>query len=441
MNIALRWLKERMPHTLMGRSVLIIVVPVVLLQLVTIYVFFERHWDSVTRWLADSIAGDIAFMLEESSSLDTPSRRDLIFDRAFRTMNLQVSLIPDVRLEPADMRYSGVPWDRALIKALDDRLHRRFAVDTVSREREIIVKVETANGVLQFISPRKRLFSSTTYIFVLWIIGSAVLLFTVAMMFMRNQVRSIRRLAQAADSLGKGQDVPSFKPEGAIEVRRAADAFLRMRDRIDRQVQQRTEMLAGVSHDLRTPLTRMRLELEMLDDHPSAESLRTDVAEMQSMVEGYLAFARGEGGEAPVEADLAAIVGQVIERRDQNGATITMEPAGPVILPLRPNAIRRCVENLIGNAQRYGRTVAIAITKGEDNASVTVDDDGPGIPEDRREDVFRPFFRLDASRNLKTGGIGLGLTIARDVARAHGGDVVLESSERGGLRAELRLPL
>jgi two-component system osmolarity sensor histidine kinase EnvZ len=320
-------------------------------------------------------------------------------------------------------------------------VQRPFQVDNRSFEREILIRVQLQDGLLELFVPRKRLFSSTTYIFVLWMVGTSMLLLGIATVFMRNQVRSVRKLAAAADSFGKGLDVPNFKPEGATEVRQAAMAFSLMRDRLKRQIQQRTEMLAGVSHDLRTPLTRMKLQLAMMADVEGCAELQEDVAEMERMVEGYLAFARGEGGEKPVLTDLGELLEDVVGRYRRQGCEIDLHVEDKVALTLRPHALSRALSNLIGNALRYGGHVWVRAGRRPDAVEVVVDDDGPGIPAEKREQVFKPFHRLEHSRNVATGGVGLGLTIARDIVRSHGGDVVLEDSPLGGLRARVRLPL
>jgi two-component system osmolarity sensor histidine kinase EnvZ len=271
-------------------------------------------------------------------------------------------------------------------------------------------------------------------------VGSSVVLLAIATIFLRNQVKSLRRLAAAAEEFGKGRPVSFIKAEGALEVRQAAMAFIRMRERIERQIRQRTEMLAGVSHDLRTPLTRMRLELELLGDDTAAAELKSDVAEMERLVHLYLDFARGEGTETTVDTDIAELIEDVAAVARREGTPLSLERLDELVLPVRPNALRRCLGNLIANARRYGRHVWLTSVPVEDGLDILIDDDGPGIPATERERVFQPFIRLDASRNPSTGGIGLGLTIARDVARGHGGDVRLETSPHGGLRARVHLP-
>jgi len=274
----------------------------------------------------------------------------------------------------------------------------------------------------------------------MWMVGSALVFLGVATIFLRNQVKSLRRLAAAADGFGKGRPVASFKIEGAAEVRQAAAAFLQMRDRIQRQIRQRTEMLAGVSHDLRTPLTRMKLALEILGDDAVIEEVKSDVAEMEHMINGYLDFVRGEGAEAPVETDVALLIEDIAATARREGTSLSVALPAEFVIPLRPNALRRCLANLIANARRHGNHVWLAGVPAAGGIDIVVDDDGPGISPADRERVFLPFIRLDPSRSRTTGGVGLGLSIARDVARSHGGDIRLERSPQGGLRARVHLP-
>ncbi|MBT6430869.1 MAG: HAMP domain-containing protein, partial [Rhodospirillaceae bacterium] len=285
-----------------------------------------------------------------------------------------------------------------------------------------------------------RITSATLGVLILWIVGSSLLLLAIAIIFLRNQVRPILRLADAADHFGRGQDVEDFKPSGAVEVRRAGDAFLRMRDRLDRHIRQRTEMLAGVSHDLRTPLTRLKLELAMLHDVPAATAMQADVDEMDGMIEGYLAFARGAAGERAVDTDINALLAEAVSDARRQGAVVDFATNGDLQGRLQPLSLKRCLDNLLGNAQRYAEHCAVAASRDGDMIEITVDDDGPGIPEDEREAAFRPFYRLENSRNQGTGGVGLGLAITRDTVRNHGGDVTLGEAPQGGLRATIRLP-
>jgi two-component system osmolarity sensor histidine kinase EnvZ len=323
-----------------------------------------------------------------------------------------------------------------------ERVALPFDTDWQTDPRSVIIRVQLPGGVLHVEAPRKRLFSGTLYLFLIWLVGSALLLFGVAAVFMKNQVRAIRRLAGAAEAFGMGRDLGPIKPEGATEVRQAAVAFNRMQERIRRFVAQRTDMLAGISHDLRTPLTRMRLALALLPApaQEDAAALTQDVEEMERMVAAYLAFARGEGQEQPVPADLVALVEDVASRARRDGAKISVEAPDILMMPLRADSLRRCFGNLLDNARKHARRIAVVVEQaarpeGGGWATVVVDDDGPGISAEQREEAFRPFATLSA------GGTGLGLAIARDIARAHGGDILLEDSPLGGLRARVRLPV
>jgi len=434
------WLKRLLPHGLLGRSLMIIFTPLLVVQLVSTYVFYTSHWENVARRLADGLAGDIGTVIDDMRAFPAAESRMTLIRIAAERMELDIRFTEAGILPNAPQRRANGIMDKALRQALTRRVGRPFQIDN-STAREVVIRIQLSDGLLEVSTPAKRLFSYTTTVFVLWMAGSSLLLLAVATVFMRNQVRSVRRLATAADRFGRGQEVANFKPEGATEVRQAAQAFNLMRERIQRQIQQRTEMLAGVSHDLRTPLTRMKLELAMMGTPEAVADLNEDVAEMERMVEGYLAFARGEGGEKPVPSDLAALVEEVVARARREGREIDVHTEGALPMSLRPHALARAIGNLVGNAIRYAPHVRVRVGRRKDGAEVIVDDDGPGIPPAQRDEVFKPFTRLESSRNTKTGGVGLGLTISRDIARSHGGDVILEDSPMGGLRARLRLPL
>jgi two-component system osmolarity sensor histidine kinase EnvZ len=435
-----RWWKRVLPRSLYGRSLIIIILPLVLAELIGTGVFYDRVWDTVIRRLADSVASDVGFTIDAMRYADNDAERAALLGNAKRLTDLAFGYLPGEKLPPGMRQLGHSQVEDALAVAIDNNVRRPFQLDGEFDPRDILISVQLDDGVLQVAAPRKRLYTPTGYIFVLWMVGSGVVLVAIASLFMRNQVRALRRLADAADSFGKGRDVPNFRPEGATEVRRAAAAFLKMRERLQRQLTQRTEMLAGVSHDLRTPLTRMRLALEFLTDNPAVGELQHDVAVMQRMVEGYLDFAKGEGQGEPEPTDLSALVEDAAAVARRAGAAISVVAPEQCVVPLRPDAIHRCLANLIGNAQRYGGRIWLTVTPLTDSVTVLVDDDGPGVPAAERENVFRPFFRLDSARSPATEGVGLGLTIARDVARGHGGDLRLEDSPRGGLRVRLILP-
>ena len=436
--------KRLLPRTLFGRTLLIIVTPVVLAQIVATWIFYDRHWETVTRRLSFAVAGEVALVIDQLNRAANEAARSEILEAAARTTDLIVTLEPGARLPFDPQPLSGL-LKRTLGAALEEQVGRPFAINTRIAHEWYEIRIQVGDNVLRVLSPERRLYSPTTYIFILWMTGSALVLLTIAIIFMRNQIRSIRRLALAADSFGKGRDVPNFKPEGASEVRQAAAAFLVMRERIQRQMRQRTEMLAGVSHDLRTPLTRMKLALAMLGEHTDSaeiEELQDDVAEMEEMIEAYLAFARGEGTEPVRQCDLNRLLAEVVNGARRAGGTVYLEASAPLTLLLRTNAFRRCLTNLLANSRRHAESVWIKAGR-RDSATLEIilDDDGPGIPAAAREDVFKPFHRLDTSRNSETGGAGLGLAIARDVVRSHGGEITLDDSPQGGLRAIIRLPV
>ncbi|MDA8229724.1 MAG: ATP-binding protein [Magnetospirillum sp.] len=441
MNRASLWLKTLLPHGLLGRSLLIVFTPLLVVQLVSAYVFYTSHWETVAKRLAHGLAGDIGAVIDGMRTFPEPENREKIFRIAADHTDLRIRFTENGILPNTPHSMPSGIMQGALYAALEERVQRPYRVAYDHRGRRVVITIQLSDGLLEVTAPSKRLFSYTTTVFILWMVGTSMLLLGIAAVFMRNQVRSVRRLAMAADQFGRGLDVANFKPEGATEVRQAALAFTLMRERILRQIQQRTEMLAGVSHDLRTPLTRMKLQLAMMGETEGRAELAEDVAEMERMVEGYLAFARGEGSERPQTGDLSALTEEVVARFRRQGRAIAFTSDGPVPMALRPDSLARAVGNLIGNAVRYGGHVHVRVARRPDAAEIVVEDDGPGIPPERREEVFKPFTRLESSRNPETGGVGLGLAIARDVVRGHGGDIVLEDSPLGGLRARVRLPL
>jgi two-component system osmolarity sensor histidine kinase EnvZ len=433
------FIKNLLPKSLLGRSLMIIVMPLVILQVIAGYIFYESHWRKVSLTLSRGVAGDIATVIELMRIDDGANNFNKMFQLPAKHMGLLMSFSEGGILSNTQSVQSG-KTEQTLARALQEAVGRPFVINSVKIDRHVAIDVQLSDGVLHVVTARKRLFSTTTYIFVLWMVGSSLVLFSVATIFMRNQVKPIRRLAEAADDFGKGRDALKFKPEGASEVRQATAAFIAMRDRIQRHITQRTEMLAGVSHDLRTPLTRMKLQLEMAPYSYALSDLNDDVFEMENMLEGYLAFARGEGGEDPALTNLGDLLNVVVSQARRKGGVIDLHVESEINVPVRPKVFKRCLTNLIDNAMRYAEHVSLRVGKREDFVDIIIDDDGPGIPKESREDVFKPFFRIEESRNLKTGGVGLGMSIARDVVRGHGGNIELDTSPVGGLRARIRLP-
>jgi two-component system osmolarity sensor histidine kinase EnvZ len=433
-------LKRALPRSLLGRSLLIILLPLVLVQAVALVIFYGTHLDQISRRFSGAVAGEVAVTIDLLNRFPEARDRAWILQNAHNQFELDMHLEPGARLTRQKEANVLGPMDDDLANALANKLRLPSTMDWSTDPHSVVVRVQLPDAVLTVDAPRKRLYTSTLYLFVLWMVGTAILLFAIAALFMRNQVRAIRRLAAAAEAFGMGRDIGPMKPEGASEVRQAATAFNRMQERIRRFLSQRTEMLAGVSHDLRTPLTRLRLALAML---PQRDDLRDDVAdmtadleEMERMISGYLAFARGEDAEQAHQVNLSDMLRDVAAGARRAGADVALEtPAGLTVL-LRQDAVKRAITNLVDNARRHARRIALtALPTGPRAVQVTVDDDGPGIAPERRESVFRPF------ESGASGGTGLGLTIARDIVRAHGGDIVLEESPMGGLRARIRLPV
>ncbi len=422
-----------------GRSLLLIVMPLVLLQIISTWIFYDRHWEAVSYRFSSDVAGDIAMVIDAMKLAGSAAERDRLLQRVATVSELTFTLRRDAALPPPEPS-SGTILETQLRHAMIERVRRPFSIDARSDPQRVLVTVRLGDGVLAVDVPLSRLYTPTTYIFILWMVGSSLVLLCVAALFLRNQVKSLRRLAAAAEGFGKGRPVAFTKIEGALEVRQAAAAFMQMRDRIQRQIRQRTEMLAGVSHDLRTPLTRMKLAIELMDGDPAVAELKSDILDMERLVNLYLDFARGEGTESPVETDIALLIEDLAAAARRDGTPLAVDQPSELVLPVRPNALRRCLANLIANARLYGQHVWLSSVPVADGVDILVDDDGPGIPPAERDRVFQPFIRLDASRNPATGGVGLGLTIARDVARSHGGDVRLETSPHGGLRARVHLP-
>lgn len=437
-------IKKFLPRTLYGRSLLIVAVPILLIQILMTYVFYDRHWSKMADRLSFAVAGEVVILADRFNDHFDPDEFDRVSRSFAQSLELLVSYeeggdlkneVPEVR----SFRSSYVA--RTLNQSLEKQVRRPYVIHVPEKEKWVEVVVQLHGGLLHVSMPERRLFSSSSYIFLLWMLGISLVLMAVAVLFMRNQIRPIRRLAIAAERLGKGQDVPlSFKPEGAREVRQAARAFINMHDRIRRQMQQRTAMLAGVSHDLRTPLTRMKLELEMLGTGQDITGLKSDINDMERMVDAYLDFARGEGQEQAVPLDLKELLDRCAEKaRRQNAEVIT--DIESISMAVKPLAFERCIDNLLGNASSYGDKIWLSASYDDGDVYITVEDNGPGIPPAQYDEVFKPFFRIDSSRNLSKGGVGLGLPIAQDIVHSHGGEIILGKSAHGGVKVLIQLPL
>jgi two-component system, OmpR family, osmolarity sensor histidine kinase EnvZ len=436
-----RGFKGLMPTGLYARSLLIIILPMVILQSVVAWVFMERHWNTVTRRLSGAVTQDISALIDIYQTYPHDSDNAQIRRLAQERLGLVVDFLPVTEMPPPGPKPFFSLLDQSLSEEIRKQIGKPFWIDTVGRSALVEIRIQLDDTVMRIFARRSAAYASNSWIFLLWMVGTSLVLLTVAVLFLRNQIRPILRLADAAESFGKGREVPGFRPRGAREVRRAAQAFIEMKRRVERTIEQRTTMLAGVSHDLRTVLTRFKLELALIGDSPEVDAMRRDVDEMGRMLEAYLAFARGDAGEKSASTDMAGFLDELKIDAERHGHKTTVEFHGHPVVTVRPHAFKRCLANLVSNAARFGSAISIRGHRDHRWLTVTVDDDGPGIPVSRREDVFKPFVRLDDARNQDEGGTGLGLAIARDIARSHGGDIALADSPLGGLRATVRVPV
>src|SRR5882757_6706843 len=432
--------KSWMPTGLYARALLIMIVPMVILQSVVAFVFMERHWNTVTRRLSAAVVQYIASLIDVYKGYPQDKDRAQL-RRVAQRLALVVDFLPVGDMPPPGPKPFFSLLDQTLSVQLGRQIARPFWIDTVGRSNVVEIRIQLDDAVMRIFAQRSAAYASNSEIFIFWMLGTSSILLIVAVLFLRNQIKPILRLADAAESFGKGREVPNFRPRGAREVRRAAQAFLEMKSRIERSIEQRTAMLAGVSHDLRTILTRFKLELALIGDSPEADGMRRDVDEMSGMLEDYLAFARGDSGEQAQPTDMAAALEELRSDAERNGHAATVAFHGLPVVTVKPASFKRCLANLVSNAARHANAISITGHRDHRYLTVTVDDDGPGIPADMREEVFKPFLRLDDARNQDEGGTGLGLAIARDIARSHGGDITLGDSPMGGLRATVRIPV
>jgi two-component system, OmpR family, osmolarity sensor histidine kinase EnvZ len=433
--------KGWMPTGLFARALLIVIVPMVALQTVVAFVFMERHWNTVTRHLSAAVVSDVAALIDIYKSYPQDKDHAQLRRIAQQRLGLVVDfLAPDSMPPPGPKPFFSL-LDQSLSVQISRQIAKPFWIDTVGRSNLVEIRIQLDDSVMRVFAQRSAAYAANWEIFLFWMVGTSSILLIVAVLFLHNQIRPILRLADAAESFGKGRDAPNFRPRGAREVRRAAQAFLEMKSRIERSIEQRTAMLAGVSHDLRTILTRFKLELALIGDSPEVDAMRKDIDEMSGMLEDYLSFARGDTGEVAQPTDMTQALEELRSDAERNGHTATVAFQGLPVVTVKPAAFKRCIANLVSNAARHANSIAIVGLRDHRYLTVTVDDDGPGIPQAMREEVFKPFLRLDDARNQDEGGTGLGLAIARDIARSHGGDITLGDSPMGGLRAAVRIPV
>ena len=440
----LRYLRLKfLPKTLFFRTMLLIFIPLIVVQVVSVVMFFDGSWSRMGRRLSDNLTSDMSFIMEQVNR--NPSRLKEMqalssqkFGMEFEYYSNQDKLKAISKVRKAN---------RMIVGYLEESLEKAFPKAEINifegkADKDLVVMIDSDQGLYRFLTTRKKIFSTSIFMFVVWMVGTSILLFLVAVLFLRIQVRSIAELAQVAEDFGKGIDNKDFKPYGSSEVRKAALAFIKMKERIQRQISERTQMLAGVSHDLRTPLTRMKLQAAMMPDGDDKKDFLSDIDEMEKMLDGYLSFVSGEGGQKSSFVDVNEMILSIINKFRNKKALIRYSTNDQVsAIQGREQALKRALTNVISNAFRYGKTIAVKLESNDKKLMIAIEDDGPGIPKDKREDVFKAFYRLENSRNKETGGVGLGLSIAKDVITSHGGTIELDDSSLGGLKVLVSIPL
>ena len=427
--------KDILPKGLYSRSLLIIIVPVVILQGILTFVFLDRHWQLVTRKLSSAVASEIATFVDVAPSLGLKK----VIELSKKFYDAEVNYIPNQKLinnlpKPINL------VENTLSKELSKTITGNFWVDAHTYEKRVIVQIEEKEGIYEFTIPRRNVYATNSHIFLVWMVISSLLLVSVAVIFMRQQIKPIEKLSKAAQQFGLGKKMDNFKPSGATEVRRAAEAYLKMQERIERFIEQRTLMLAGVSHDLRTPLTRLKLQLEMLSDDKTNTELLSDVNEMQKMLENYLDFAEDVTREKAVKTDLKQMIKEIINSESIENKVIEFNVKNdkPIFFECRAIAMKRCITNLLNNACSYGDNIRVALKKKKDVIDISIEDNGPGIDKTDYNKAIKPFIRLDSSRNQNIPGSGLGLSISQDITSNHGGKLIMSRSNLGGLKVQLK---
>lgn len=435
-------LRRYLPKSLYARVTLIVILPIFLTQALVTYIFFARHWDLVTANMSENVAGQIAMVTRLYGDAQSDNEREALIEMARDDLHMRVRYDPAAPFPDNNLLSPFNVYNATLKRRLRHTLKQPYWLNTQSWPDDVEIRVAHGDGALVYFVKRDRVFATTGRIFLFWLTGTSILLGVVAIIFMRNQVRSILHLANAAAAFGRGRDAPNYRPSGATEVRKAGYAFIAMRERIKRHLEQRTAMLAGISHDLRTPLTRIKLALAMQPDSDDINELRKDVTEMERMIGAYLDFARNEAAdEEPETFRLSELLKEIADDAKRAGREIDIDAPAGIAIEARRTALKRAISNLVNNALRYADLVWVSARRSDRYIEIAVDDDGPGVDPTKYEDVFKPFTRLDEARTLSESGVGMGLTIVRDVARAHGGDVTLEKSDKGGLKATMRLPI
>jgi two-component system osmolarity sensor histidine kinase EnvZ len=431
-------LKKIFPSGLYTRSLIIIIAPIVILQAILTFVFLERHWQLVTKKLSSSVVSEIGMMMDMQKNNDLSE----ISSNAKKFYDINLRLLTNHRVGN-DFRLPGNLVEKTLSQELQKNLDNKYSIEDIPEEKKVIINIEVENGILEFVIPRRNVYATNSHIFLVWMVISSILILSIAILFLRQQIRPIEKLAKAAESFGIGRKIKNFKPTGATEVRKAADAYIKMQERIEKFLEQRTLMLAGVSHDLRTPLTRIKLQLEMYSNQKGNNELLKDVNEMQYMLETYLDFSQTASSEEDTEVDLKELIDNIISTSKEKSKIISLKPTNlkNIKYICKKIALKRCIINLINNAKAFGDEILISLDEGNKEITITIEDNGPGIPKKDYEKALRPFQRLDSSRNQNIAGSGLGLSISQEIMNSIGGNIKLSKSKLGGLKVIIVLPL
>ncbi len=429
-------IKKIIPSTLIGRSIIIIFVPIIIIVLLTSFVFYQTSWSIISKRLTESVAADINVLVK----LINNDLSDNAINIANQDFKMKINIINDKQLLASKFSLNSGILSNRLNQSLSN-LKKKFDYDLSNLEEGVLIYIQIDNDILEINVDKDRLYSESAFVFLLWMIFASIILFFMSYFLMSRQLRPLKRLAIIAETFGRGLDAPDIKTAGAYEIRQTANAFNQMRTRIKRFLKQRTEMLAGVSHDLRTPLTRMKLQISLMKDEKAKSELEVDINEMTSMLDSYVSFVKTESPE-PIETIIInELIGDIVKTVEKNGAELTIKEKNTIQTSGRQIQLKRAFNNIIDNSKRYAKQIEIILYTNEKDCVIEFNDDGEGIPRDKYEDVFKPFFTLDPSRNKLKGESGLGLTITRDIIRSHGGDVKLSESNLGGLQLKVLLPL
>ena len=430
-------LKKISPNGLYTRSLIIIIAPIVVLQAILTFVFLERHWQLVTKKLSSSVVSEIGMIIKMQKETD----QETISSYAKEFYDISINYYSNQEIS-LDINTPKTIIERTLVREIGERLDTKTWVQDFPEEKKVKVLITLGSSIIEFLIPRRNVYATNSHIFLVWMVISSILILSIAILFLRQQIKPIEKLAKAAESFGMGKKIENFKPSGASEVRKAADAYIKMQERIEKFIEQRTLMLAGVSHDLRTPLTRIKLQLEMLSKNRENEELLKDVDEMQYMLETYLDFSQTVSSEESSLVNINKLIEEVIDTSKDENKFIIFKPLkkNEINHKCKYIALKRCIINIINNAKAYSDKIIIKLSESDNEININIEDNGPGISEKDYEKALKPFQRLDSSRNQNIAGSGLGLSISQDIIKTLDGDLNLSKSEMGGLKVEINLP-